>query len=141
MLVASVEVDTPVVPRENQTRAVGVDLGIKRLPTLSDGTTVEGSDAGCQVPFPRRACAGRGVALHKLSTGLVRKNGCIVIKDLKRQEHGAASQALVGDHRHDFREFRRQLAYKAEFSLAKVVVADRRFPSSRLCIRCGTLKE
>ena len=38
----SVETDMPTVPCENQARTVGVDLGVKRLAILSDGTCVEG---------------------------------------------------------------------------------------------------
>lgn len=40
-----------------------------------------------------------------------------------------------------FGEFRRQLEYKIQLSPATVVVADRWFPSSRLCVRCDTLHE
>ena len=38
----SVEVDLPAVRCENQARTVGVDLGVKRLATLSDGTVITG---------------------------------------------------------------------------------------------------
>ena len=38
----SVEVDLPLVQCENQARTVGVDLGVRRLATLSDGTTFQG---------------------------------------------------------------------------------------------------
>ena len=36
--------------------------------------------------------------------------------------------------------FRRQLGYKAQPSLTKVVAVGRWFPSSRLCMKCGTLQ-
>jgi putative transposase len=37
-------------------------------------------------------------------------------------------------------ELRRQLAYKSEWYGSTLVVADRFFPSSKLCSVCGTIK-
>ena len=37
--------------------------------------------------------------------------------------------------------FRRMLTYKAEVSGAQIIVADRWFPSSKLCLACGSLHE
>ena len=38
-------------------------------------------------------------------------------------------------------EFRRQIEYKAEWSNVKVIVADRYYPSSKTCIKCGFIKK
>ena len=38
-------------------------------------------------------------------------------------------------------EFRRQIEYKAEWSKIKVIVADRYYPSSKACIKCGFIKK
>ena len=40
-----------------------------------------------------------------------------------------------------FYEFRRQIEYKAAWNSIPVVVADRFFPSSKLCSCCGTIKK
>ena len=40
-----------------------------------------------------------------------------------------------------FYEFRRQLEYKAEWYGAKVTVANRFYPSSKMCSGCGNIKE
>jgi putative transposase len=40
-----------------------------------------------------------------------------------------------------FGEFRRQLEYKAAWSGGQVIVADRFFPSSKMCSGCRTVKE
>lgn len=62
----SVEIDLPVVPCENQARIVGVDLGVKRQATISDGTIVEG-------PKPLRSTlrrlARQGRRLHRQVAG------------------------------------------------------------------------
>ena len=40
-----------------------------------------------------------------------------------------------------FYEFRRQIEYKAEWNNITVIIADRFFPSSKLCSSCGTIKK
>lgn len=40
-----------------------------------------------------------------------------------------------------FYEFRRQLEYKAEWNNIPVIIADRFFPSSKLCSCCGNIKK
>ena len=161
-----VEVDLPVVRCENQARTVGVDLGVKRLATISDGTFIEGTKplrstlrrlarlnrkvpgsnnrAKAAMRLARchaRAASVRNDALHKLTTGLVRTYGCLVIEDLN-------VKGMVGNRRlaravsdMGFGEFRRQLAYKVQPSVSELVVADRWFPSSKLCRQCGALND
>ena len=164
----SVEVDLPVVRCENQARTVGVDLGVRRLATLSDGTTIEGpkplrgnlkrlarlnrglhrkvagssNRAKAAAHLARchsRVASVRSDALHKLTTSLVRVYGCIVIEDLnvKGMMRSRRLSRVISDM--GFGEFRRQLEYKIQPSVTKVVVADRWFPSSRLCMICDTL--
>lgn len=166
----SVEVDLPVVSCENQARTVGVDLGVRRLATISDGTTVggpkplrwalkrltrlnrglhrkvAGSSNRAKAAMRLARCHARVAnvrrdALHKLTTGLVRAYGRIVIEDLNvkgmvrnRRLARAVSDMGLG-------EFRRQLAYKIEPSLTQVMVADRWFASSKLCRQCDALND
>lgn len=40
-----------------------------------------------------------------------------------------------------FYEFRRQIKYKANWNGIPVAIADRFFPSSKLCSSCGTIKK
>ena len=166
----SVEADLSIVPCENQARTVGVDLGVKRLATLSDGTLVEG-------PRPLRSVLGRlrrlsrglsrkvkgsrnrdkarrrlarcharvaGIrtdALHKLTTSLVQTYGWVVIEDLNVKGMGRNRRLSRAIADMGFGEFRRQLAYKQALSESEVIVADRWFASSRLCTRCNVLNE
>ncbi|CAN7215616.1 RNA-guided endonuclease InsQ/TnpB family protein [Massilia sp. LjRoot122] len=75
--------------------------------------------------------------LHKLTTRLCRENQALGIEDLCVKgmlSNGrlARSIADVG-----FYEFRRQLQYKALRYGTTIVLADRWYPSSRLCSTCG----
>ena len=38
-------------------------------------------------------------------------------------------------------EFRRQIEYKSEWNNIKVVIADRKYPSSKLCCCCENIKK
>ena len=40
-----------------------------------------------------------------------------------------------------FYEFRRQLKYKSEWNSIKFIIADRFFPSSKICSCCGNIKK
>ena len=40
-----------------------------------------------------------------------------------------------------FYEFRRQMEYKSEWNKIQVIIADRFFPSSKLCSCCGRMKK
>jgi putative transposase len=163
----SIEVDhTPPV---RETQAVGgVDLGVKALATLSDGTVIEGPKAlrkrlktlcrrsrahsrKAKGSANRRKSAMRLArlharianirqdALHKATTEIVRKFDVIGIEDLNvrgmMQNHSLAlAIADIGAF-----EFRRQLDYKAPMRSSRVAVADRWFPSSRMCSACGCI--
>ena len=85
--------------------------------------------------------ARRGDALHKLTTRLVRTYGRIVIEDLhiRGMVRNRKLSRAISDM--GFGEFRRQLSYKVVPSLTELVAADRWFPSSRLCMACGTLHD
>lgn len=74
---------------------------------------------------------------HKLTTRLCRENQTVVIEDLHVKgmlaNHTLARAiADVG-----FGRIRSQLAYKAARYGTELVIADRWFPSSRLCSACG----
>ena len=79
--------------------------------------------------------------LHKLSISLVRENDVIVVEDLSMQ---AMSQCLhLGKSVMDlgWTAFIHQLQYKAEWYGKHFVLADKNFPSSKLCHCCGFKNE
>jgi putative transposase len=75
--------------------------------------------------------------IHKLTTRLCRENQSVVIEDLNVK--GMLGNARLSRAITDvgFYEFRRQLLYKAQRYGTSIVLADRWYPSSRLCAGCG----
>jgi putative transposase len=81
-----------------------------------------------------RVSCQRKDTLHKLTTYIARSARTVVIEDLNVagmvKNHNLAR--AISDC--GFFEFRRQLEYKAR----NLIVADRFYPSSKLCNSCGT---
>jgi putative transposase len=76
--------------------------------------------------------------MHKLTTRLCRENQTVVIEDLNVRGMLANARLARAIADVGFYEFRRQLQYKARRYGTTVVLADRWYPSSKLCSRCGT---
>jgi putative transposase len=88
-----------------------------------------------------RVFCQRQEMLHQLSSELARTKRVIVLEDLhvrgmQRNRHLALSISDAG-----MGELRRQLTYKSEWYGSTLVIADRFFPSSKLCSGCGTIKD
>ena len=145
---------------------VGVDLGIKTLATLSDGTVYPALKpykvnktklATLQRKSARQTKGGRNrektkqkIALlharianirndatHKLTSHLAKNHGEIAIENLNVSGM-LKNHCLAGAIADSgFYEFRRQLEYKASWYGSTVIVIDRFYPSSQLCSRCG----
>ena len=80
--------------------------------------------------------------LHQITSEIVkRKPSFICIEDLNvsgmmRNKHLSKSIQQQG-----FYEFRRQIEYKSTWNNIPVIIADRFFPSSKLCSCCGKIKK
>jgi transposase, IS605 orfB family len=80
--------------------------------------------------------------LHQTTSEIVkRKPSFICIEDLNvsgmmKNKHLSKSIQQQG-----FYEFRRQIQYKSEWNNITVIMADRFFPSSKLCSCCGRIKK
>ena len=165
----TVERDDKPVANPPKGGAVGVDLGVKTLATLSDGTVVEnprylrkserklkkaqralsrktkGSNRRAKAKV-KVACIHARVAnqrldgLHKLTTRLAKQYSDISIEDLNVA--GMVKNHNLAKHIADaaLGEFRRQLEYKTARSGAVLCVVDRWYRSSKTCSGCGEVK-
>lgn len=167
---ASIMIETDdIKPVEQPKEAVGVDLGISTLATLSTGEAITGPKAHkallgrlqrtsrslsrkrkgsanrrkAKAKLARlhsRIAAIRRDAAHKATTMLVKTYRRIGIEDLNVRGMARNRHLARSIMDSGFFEFRRQLDYKARFYGATIVVADRWFPSSKTCSCCGSVK-
>jgi hypothetical protein len=165
----TVERDDKPVTKPPQGGVVGIDLGIKTLATLSDGTVIDnprclaaserrlkqaqkalsrktmGSNrrAKARAKVARlhaRVANCRSDAMHKATTWLASTYSDISIEDLNTA--GMARNRRLAKAVSDaaFGEFRRQLEYKTARTGAALHVVDRWYPSSKTCSKCGRVK-
>jgi putative transposase len=78
--------------------------------------------------------------IHKLTTGLAREYGTVVVEDLtvSGMVRNRRLARVVSDA--GFGEIRRQLTYKIVWNGGRLHVADRWFPSSKTCSGCQAVK-
>jgi IS605 OrfB family transposase len=74
---------------------------------------------------------------HKLTTRLCRENQALVIEDLHVKGMLANDRLARAISDVGFGMFRSQMEYKAKRHGTRLVIADRWYPSSRLCSACG----
>jgi putative transposase len=74
---------------------------------------------------------------HRLTTRLCRENQALAIEDLNVRGMLANARLARAIADVGFYEFRRQLTYKSGRYGTHIVLADRWYPSSRLCSGCG----
>ena len=84
-----------------------------------------------------RVAALRSDFTHKLTTRLCRENQTLVIEDLHVKGMMACKNRALHLADIAFGTVRRQLVYKAVRYGCELVVADRWYPSSKLCSGCG----
>jgi IS605 OrfB family transposase len=149
---------------------VGVDLGVKTLATLSDGTVMpnprhlkrrlkkikrlqkavtrkqHGSKnrkhaARTLAKHYRTIANQRANTLHQVTTRLAKTKSVIVIEDLNVAGMRKNHHLAQAIADVGFAEFRRQLRYKAHWYGSQVLLASRWEPSSKTCSRCGWVDE
>jgi putative transposase len=157
-------------PAPIEGEAVGVDLGVKTLATLSDGTAFPNPRVlekrlrslrrlSKSLSRKKRGSKNREKAklklarlylrifnirqdtLHKLTTYLAKSHSKIVIEDLNVS--GMIMNRRLARNIADvgMYEFRRQLEYKCLWYGSRLIIAPRDFPSSKLCSSCGHKKK
>ena len=80
--------------------------------------------------------------LHQITSEIVkRKPSFICIEDLNVNGMMKNKHLSKAIQQQGFYEFRRQIQYKSEWNNIPVIIADRFFPSSKLCSCCGMIKK
>ena len=80
--------------------------------------------------------------IHQITRTIInRKPRLIVLEDLNIKGMMTNKHIARAVQEQCLYEFRRQIEYKAEWSKIKVVIAERYYPSSKTCIKCGYIKK
>ena len=80
--------------------------------------------------------------LHQITSKIIkRKPSFIVLEDLNVSGMMKNKHLSKAVQQQGFYEFRRQIEYKAKWNTIPVIIADRFFPSSKLCSCCGAIKK
>ena len=184
-LSVSVEIEeSERTEQENINDAIGIDLGVKDLAILSDGTVYKNinktptvrkikkkirrlqrrisrkyemnKEEGGSYKKTRSIIKSerqllklhhrlkniRHNYIHQITTAIInRKPKLIVLEDLNVQGMMSNKHLSKAVQEQCLYEFRRQITYKAEWSNIKVIFADRYYPSSKTCIKCGFIKK
>ena len=166
----TVEREQPSSPAHAPKRgAVGVDLGVKNLATLSDGTVIPNPRAlGTRLKVLRKAQQSlsrkvvgsvrrekakkrvarlharvadvRADALHKATSMIASNYDTVCIEDLNIAGMVKNHSLARSVSDASLGDFRRQLEYKTARSGAVLRVVDRWYPSSKTCSNCGVVK-
>jgi len=166
----SVLVKEDIEPSPDRVGVIGVDLGIKHLAVCSDGRVFENPKAlernqrkvrrqQKSISRKKKGSKNRRKAvrqlqrthlrvsnirqdnLHKVTSWLARNKQTIGLEDLNilgmmKNHHLTRVVADAG-----WGEFRRQMEYKTGWYGSTVVFADRWFPSSKTCCKCGHIRD
>lgn len=168
---AAIQVEASIsFPACDNQASVGVDFGIHRLATLSNGLAflapqplkqllwrlkrkqrqfakkLKGSKSAWKLQMAiarlhRRIASIRLDCLHKISTWLTTHFGLIGIEDLNVKGMMANRRLSKAISDLGFYELKRQLTYKTEWRKGALKIHDRFYPSSKLCSQCQKKKE
>ena len=150
--------------------AVGVDVGVESLMTLSDGTKVENPKAAARLArklareqrrlsrkekgsnnrerqrvrvarAQEKAANVRKDAIHKATTRLASENQAVCLEDLNVMGMLRNRRLAKAVADASFSEIARQLEYKTAMRGGTVAKVGRFYPSSKACSACGHVLE
>lgn len=148
-----IEVESDAKPKMSQ---VGVDLGLKDLASMSDGSKIEAPSFYRKLEVAlgtaqrarkskrtkaihRKVANRRKDFLHKVSRALAERNGLIIIGDVSSTKLAQTKMAKsVLDA--GWSDFKRMISYKAMMHGGTMVEVDERY-STQTCSHCGAMPE
>lgn len=166
----SVHTEQEMHPKENNGGVIGLDLGLTDFAAMSDGIKIKNQkflsraarrERRLSRAHSRKQAGGenkkkshkkltilhyritckREDFLHKLSTQLAKTKSVIVVEELcvegmKKNRRLSRSVSDSG-----WKEFVEHLSYKTVWYGSKLIKADRFFPSTKKCSKCGNIKD
>jgi putative transposase len=167
---ASVSVDTAVQELPKTGKTVGIDLGIKTLAVMSDGTIIENAKLLKQnlkklrrqqrafarkqkesknrekarvklAKIHRKIRLKRKDIIQQATTKLVKNYDVLVIEDLSVANMVKNRKLSRAISEIGWGMFRTILSQKCEMYGKKLIVAGKFYPSSKTCSNCGCIKE
>ena len=165
-----VKAEVPDPPDRSDDPAAGIDVGIKTLMTLSDGTqyqnpkatyALEKRLARAQRQQSRRQKGSnrwkgakrrvqrihkrikdvRVNAAHQATQQVARNYGLVAMEDLNVKGMVKNRHLAKAVSDSNFHRLRQQLTYKTAWSGSELRLVDRWFPSSKLCSVCGCIND
>lgn len=167
---ANIKLEVKIKCKHKNENVVGVDVGLKKLATCSNGKRyenirpyqhnqkklkilnrklsrkVKGSKNYEKArtrygKFHLRISNIRKDYLHKITSKIVSENQTIVLEDINIRE-------LIKDNPlgckildASFKMFRRFIEYKCNWHQKQCIIANKYFPSSKKCLKCGQIKK
>jgi putative transposase len=158
----------PKKPKAKESKAVGIDLGVRRFATLSTGEKVENPKPlesslkrlrALSRRFSRKKKGGknwekarqrlallhekitnqRNDFLHKLSTRLICENQTVCLETLGTKEMLERREMSRSISDAGWGTFVSMLEYKGDWYGKNVIKIGRFEPSSKTCVKCGTI--
>jgi putative transposase len=162
----SINVEEEVQLKQQNNNAIGIDLGIKSLMTISSGEKIENlktlyryekrlKHLQRKLSRQKKGSSNRQKTklkisklhyrisnirkdyIHKVTSRLIDENQIICLEDLKVKNMLKSHKLAKSLSDVSFYEIRRQLEYKARWAGRTFVQVDRFYPSSQLCSDCG----
>ncbi|MBT9170781.1 MAG: hypothetical protein DDT18_01132 [Actinobacteria bacterium] len=166
----SVETEVPNPIEKQEKVAVGLDVGVKTLATLSDGKTFDNPKAFYRLGkllaraqrqitrkqkgskrrqkaklraqrIHKRIADLRANATHHVSAYVAQTYDGVAIEDLNVSGMSQNHNLAKSVLDANFSELQRQLVYKITWAGGEVRQADRFFPSSKACSVCGLIND
>jgi putative transposase len=166
----SVSVDTTAQELPKTGKTIGIDLGIKTLAVMSDGSVIENSRLLKQnlkklrrqqrafarkqkesknreknrvklARIHRKIRLKRRDIIQQATTKLVRNYDVLVIEDLSVANMVKNRKLALAISEIGWGMFRETLRYKCEMYGKKLIVAGKFYPSSKTCSNCGCIKD